>query len=329
MNTYQMLKGAIDFEEVKDQRKDIDILVNVKRERIQRRPEDREEVEKAIEELQAKIPELDAILAKEPPLPELPPHKPLIKVSGVLEEFETLCVKGYFTEREYAPEEFARKEENEQFGALLIAMMGNISWSAVNLRTKIRLYNDYHFVRGKINGIPFHGWLGLTTVKIGDYVELVVTEQEEHYAVYALTKPELGTISIIPWCNKGIRSKAWDEVFYTCCIFLLIAVVCLGAILFPDGSSFWDGADIFTLWLMFFAAVFSLYSFVVSIKKPWRSIKLAQDIFSVLGFPNPQDISLEKLTKKRLREIKSNPLPENSEEVLPDKYCFMSHYYYY
>ncbi|MCW7764630.1 putative type VI secretion system effector [Photorhabdus luminescens] len=329
MNTYQMLKGAIDFEEVKDQRKDIDILVNVKRERIQRRPEDREEVEKAIEELQAKIPELDAILAKEPPLPELPPHKPLIKVSGVLEEFETLCVKGYFTEREYAPEEFARKEENEQFGALLIAMMGNTSWSAVNSQTKTRLSSDYHFVQGKINGIPFHGWLGLTTVKTGDYVELVVMEQEEHYVVYALTKPELRTISIIPWCNKGIRSKAWDEVFYTFCVFFMIVAICLGAIFFSDGGSFWDGPDILTLCIMFVATVFSFYAYFVSIKKPWQSIKLAQDIFSVLGFPNPQDISLEKLTKKRLKEIGANPLPENSEEVLPDKYCFISNYYYY
>lgn len=54
MSTYRPYKEAIDFEEVKDQRKDIDILVKVKRERIQRCPEDSEEVERAIEELQVK-----------------------------------------------------------------------------------------------------------------------------------------------------------------------------------------------------------------------------------------------------------------------------------
>ncbi|PQQ23185.1 hypothetical protein C6H64_23060 [Photorhabdus luminescens] len=329
MNTYQMLKGAIDFEEIKSQRNSLDTWIEVKQERIQRRPEDREEVEKAIEELQAKIPELDAILAKEPPPPELPPGKPLIKVSGVLEELETLCVKGYFADRKYDPEEFARREENRQFGALLLAMLGNSSQAAVNLRTEGRLSKICHFVQGKINGIPFHGWIGLTTVKTGDYVELAVTDQGKYYVVYALTNPERRTISITPCCNKGTRSKAKDAVFYTSCVFFIIIVVCLGAIFFSGGGNFWDGADLLILCLMFLATIFSFYAYSASIKKPWPSVKLAQDIFSVLGFPNPQDISLEKLTKKRLREIKSNPSPENSEEVLPDKLCILSHYYYY
>ncbi|MFD0709890.1 hypothetical protein [Photorhabdus akhurstii] len=62
------LKSAIDFDEIKRQRKDIDISVKVKREIIiPRYPKDREEIEKAIAKLQAKISELDAILAKEPP----------------------------------------------------------------------------------------------------------------------------------------------------------------------------------------------------------------------------------------------------------------------
>ncbi|KGM28307.1 hypothetical protein KS18_10495 [Photorhabdus luminescens] len=330
MNTYQMLRGAIDFEEIKSQRKSLNTQIAVKREiMIPRYPEDREEVEKAIEELQAKIPELDAILAKEPPPPELPPRKPLIKVSGVLEELEILCVKGYFSDRKYDPEEFARREENRQFGALLLAMLGNSSQAAVNLRTEGRLSKICHFVQGKINGIPFHGWIGLTTVKTGDYVELAVTDQGKYYVVYALTNPERRTISITPCCNKGTRSKAKDAVFYTSCVFFIIIVVCLGAIFFSGGGNFWDGADLLILCLMFLATIFSFYAYSASIKKPWPSVKLAQDIFSVLGFPNPQDISLEKLTKKRLREIKSNPSPENSEEVLPDKLCILSHYYYY
>ncbi|WP_214069651.1 hypothetical protein [Photorhabdus hainanensis] len=62
------LKGDIDFDEIKRQRKDIDISVKVNREIIiPRYPKDREGIEKAIVKLQAKISELDAILAKEPP----------------------------------------------------------------------------------------------------------------------------------------------------------------------------------------------------------------------------------------------------------------------
>ncbi|RAW92771.1 MULTISPECIES: putative type VI secretion system effector [unclassified Photorhabdus] len=329
MNTCQMLKDAIDFKEIKSQRKDIDIVINVNRKHAIEFPDSREEMEKEIMLLQAKIPVLDAILAKEPPPSELPPRKPLIKVSGVLEEFETLCVMGYFTDREYDPEEFACQEERDQFGALLFAMMGNSAAAAATSQTKERRADACHFVRGKINGIPFHGWLGLTTVKIGDYVELAVTEQEEYYAVYALANPETRVISITPRCNKGIRSKAKDEIFYTCYIFLAVIVVSLTAGLFFVKDHFWDGAEILILWCVFFSVSLSPYMYYLSIKKPFPSVKLAQDIFTVLDFPNPENISLEKLTGKRLKAMKSEPLAKGSEDVLPDKYCILSHLYYY
>ncbi len=206
MSAYRSYKEAIDFDEIKSQRSSLDTWIEVKQERIQRRPEDREEVEKAIEELQAKIPELDAILAKKPPPPELPPGKPLIKVSGVLEEFETLCVVGYFTDREYDPVAFARQEELELYGGLLMSLAGNTS--GYNSQTKVRESDTCDFVRGKINGIPFHGWLGFTVAKAGDYVELVVTEKKGHYVVYAIAHPELRVVSMTPRCRQGIHSNA-------------------------------------------------------------------------------------------------------------------------
>ncbi|MGV7963952.1 putative type VI secretion system effector [Photorhabdus tasmaniensis] len=329
MNTYQMLKDAIDFKELKSQRSSLDTWIEVNLEWIADHPDDTEDSEKEIAKTKEKIPPLDAILAKEPPLPELPPRKPLIKVSGVLEEFEILCVMGYFTDQEYDPEEFARQEERDQFGALLFAMMGNSAAAAATSRTKERPADACHFVRGKINGIPFHGWLGLTTVKIGDYVELAVTEQEEYYAVYALANPETRVISITPRCNKGIRSKARDEIFYTCYIFLAVIVVCLAAGFFFVKDHFWDGAEMVILWCLFFSVSLSPYMYYLSIKKPFPSVKLAQDIFTALGFPNPENISLEKLTRKRIKEMKSDLLVKSSEDVLPDKYCILSHLYYY
>ncbi|MGV7963951.1 hypothetical protein QPK13_23705 [Photorhabdus tasmaniensis] len=297
MNTYQMLKDAIDFKEIKSQRSSLNTRIAVKRERIQRCPEDRAEVEKAIAEVQAQIPALDAILAKEPPPPELPPRKPLIKVSGVLEEFEILCVKGYFSDQEYDPEEFARQEERNQFGALLLAMMGNSAAAAATSRTKERLGEKCHFVQGKINGLSFHGWLGLTTAKIGDYVE--------------------------------IRTKARDEVFYTFYILFAAIVICIGSVVCSVKDHFWDGAEMVILWWVFISSAISPYMYYLSIKKPFPSVKLAQDIFTALGFPNPENISLEKLTKKRIKEMKFNPSIKNGNEVLPDNYGFLSHFYYY
>ncbi|RAX05714.1 hypothetical protein CKY02_22990, partial [Photorhabdus bodei] len=63
------------------------------------------------------------------------------------------------------------------------------------------------------------------------------------------------------------------------------------------------------------------------------SIRLAEEIFTALGFPDPTEVNLRRLTKKRLKEIKANS-PErepskDSDRVLPDRACFVSYYYYY
>ncbi|MBS9439894.1 hypothetical protein EAE91_22915 [Photorhabdus noenieputensis] len=336
MSTYRPYKEAIDFDEIKRQRKDIDISVKVKREIIiPRYPEDRKEEEKAIEELQAKIPELDAILAKEPPPPELPPGKPLIKVSGVLEELETLCVMGYFTDREYDPAAFARQEERELFGGLLMAVAGNTSAAAVSLQTKVRIRDVCDFVRGKINGVPFHGWLGFTIAKAGDYVELAVTEQEGHYVVYAIAHPELRVISMTPRCKQGIHSNAKYQIRGTWYGSLVLFFAFMVGGIFSEQTR--ENIILYIKYTSLFcglmAIVFSPLIYFSCMRKPKPTFRLAEEIFTVLDFPNPTEINLYQFTMKKLKEMKANSPAgksgKESERVLPDKSCYSSYYYYY
>ncbi|MCW7550829.1 hypothetical protein OO184_23580 [Photorhabdus sp. APURE] len=331
MSTCRPYKDAIDFEEIKSQRNSLDTWIEVNLDWIVSHPESKEESEKEIEKTKEKIPELDAILAKEPPPPELPPSKPLIKVSGVLEEFETLCVVGYFTDREYDPAAFARQEERELYGGLLLAVAGNTS--GTNSQTTVRVSDVCDFVRGKINGVLFHGWLGFTVAKVGDYVELAVTEQEGHYVVYAIVHPELKVISMIPRCKQGIHSNAKYQVLGTwyCSLVIFFMSVIMWFFFIKEDlvgyieymSSFWGGLAVFFSPLIYFSCM----------RNPKPTFRLAEEIFTVLGFPNPTEINLEKLTKKKLKEIKTNSLGERagkeSERVLPDRACFASYYYYY
>ncbi|WP_391527974.1 putative type VI secretion system effector [Photorhabdus akhurstii] len=332
MSTFRPYKEAIDFDEIKRQRKDIGISVKIKREIIiPRYPEDREEIEKAIEERQAKIPELDAILAKEPPPPELPPRKPLIKVSGVLEEFETLCVIGYFTDREYDPVAFARKEEQNQFGALLLSMAGNSAGAAITSQTEDRRSDVCDFVRGKINGVPFYGWLGFTVAKVGDYVELAVTELEGHYVVYAIAHPELRVISMTPRCKQGIHSNAKYQVRgnWYCFLFFMFFYMMIDV--------FFVKMDIieYMKYVCFFcvlaAAILSPFIYFSCMRNPKPTFRLAEEIFTALGFPNPTEVNLYRFTKKKLKEIKANPPNEESSKgsVWPDRHCLLSYFYYY
>ncbi|AXG44452.1 hypothetical protein GPY51_13075 [Photorhabdus laumondii subsp. laumondii] len=327
MSTCRSFKEAIDFDEIKRQRSSLDTWIEVNLDWIISHPESKEESEKEIEKTKEKIPELDAILAKEPPPPELPPGKPLIKVSGVLEEFETLCVKGYFTEREYDPVAFARQEERELYGGLLMSLAGNTSGS--NSQTNVRWGDVCDFVRGKINGVPFHGWFGFTSAKVGDYVELAAIEQEGNYVVYAIAHPELRVVSMTPRCDQGIHADAKEQIFGTFCIF--------GGFLLIFTVSVWTDALAFLEdMLPFFAlliAIFAPSTYYRRLKKPRPTVKLAEEIFTVLGFPDPTNLNIRQFTRKRLKEIKANSLDEEvgkeSERVLPDSGCFASHYYYY
>ncbi|EKM6354431.1 hypothetical protein PU711_003946, partial [Cronobacter sakazakii] len=115
-NRYLSWKETIDFEKLNSERKTIDTDLRSKRECIDLYPDSKNRLEKEIADLNTRILELDALLAKEPPLPELPPLQPLVKVGGILDEIQTMVVKGYFSAREYEPDEFALQQKRRQWG---------------------------------------------------------------------------------------------------------------------------------------------------------------------------------------------------------------------
>nr|WP_238399421.1 putative type VI secretion system effector [Photorhabdus bodei] len=252
-----------------------------------------------------------------------------------MEEFETLCVRGYFSDREYDPAAFARKEERELYGALLLSIAGNTSAAAINSQTKVRESDTCDFVRGKINGVPFHGWLGFTTAKMGDYVELAVTEQEGYYVVYAIAHPELRVVSMTPRCRQGIHSNAKYQLRGTWYVSLLLFLIFMILGLFDEQSkeSIVDYIKYISSFCGLIAIVLSPLIYFSCMRNPKPTFRLAEEIFTILGFPNPTEIDLEKLTEKRLKEIKVNSPDEQSDKasgrVMPDQACFWSYYYYY
>ena len=282
----------------------------------------------------AKIAEIDAILSIEPPVPELPPGQPLIKVSGVLEEIETQFVRGYFSDREYAPEEFARKEENRQWGSVLLAAIGESAAAAVHSQNEIRPVSGYDFVQGKINGIPFYGWVGLTSAKVGDYVEMAAINKTEHYEIYALTLPVLRVISIIPFCYQGIRSRAITETKGFFFIFPLIILSLLMIV-----GIFTDGMNLELLSATFgkvFCMIYGLFTpltpfvYIFCINKPSPSTVLAQEIFSILGMTDPANINLKKITARELKKLRGNhSMHQVQDRLMPQQIIATESYYYY
>ncbi|MGG5982618.1 putative type VI secretion system effector [Salmonella enterica] len=302
----------IAFDEIKRELSNAKIEIRIRQDAINEDPTLRASFEQVIKAQQDKIPQLEAILATEPPPPELPPRQLLFKVSGVLEEFNVQKVIGYFTEREYDPEGFARQVASEQVGSLLLAVTGNAAGSAVTGQSKIRKDDACDFVRGKINGIPFHGWLGKTNAQPGDFVEMAVMGQGDHYVTYALMIPEIQTISMTPRCGAGREAEisfGKYAVMGIGSIFLVILTYLRIRGVDWEGIAFCAGVFAFMLAMAYFFAMRSIR------KNPGPVILLSESIFSALGFSDPQWVNLPEKTKKRLKCI-FRPKPTIDSDVI-------------
>lgn len=285
------------------------------------------EHEKAeIAAMEEKIPQLEAILATEPPQPELPPHQPLSKVSGVLEEFSVQKVIGYFSDREYDREAFARKEANDQVGSLILAMAGNTAGSAVTGQSKVRQNDLCHFVRGKINGIPFHGWLGKTNVQVGDFVEMAVMKQGDCYVVYAIVLPALRTISMPPRCYRGREAEISVLVtrgfpaFYSPFLIFFLIMHFKGVEWRDTAIGAAIGAGVLLPALL--ATIYKIRN------KTSPVILLAEDIFAALGFADPKKVDLRKLTRRRLKQGITDSSTSAGREM-PSRRSTLRYFHYY
>ncbi|MEB5920605.1 putative type VI secretion system effector [Franconibacter daqui] len=318
----------IDFEKVKGELSSLRIEIRVREDAINKEnPSLRRHFEQEIKIRQEKILQLEAILATEPPPPELPPRKPLVKICGVLEEFSVQKVMGYFTEREYDPEAFSRKEARNQVGALLLAITGNAAGSAVTGQSDVRVSDRCDFVRGKINGVPFYGWLGKTHVQVGDYVEMAVMGEDDHYLVYAIMFPELRTLSITPRCRCGREADIRFGLVYGMSVFASIFLIIL--IIFYFKGVDWKGIAVCAamfggiLLLAFGRATWKVK------KRPGPVFLLTKNILTTLGVADSQYVDLRKLTKTRVKMLSSKPLTLADRDLPSRRSAWVNYFYYY
>lgn len=329
MKKDRLMKYAIYFDELKKQRTSFSIDKETNEEWLAEHP-DSVKSQKIIADMDIRIAEIDALLVKEPPTPELPPRQPLIKVSGVLEEIDILLARGFFSDREYEPEEYKRNERNRLWGSVILAAVGESAAAAVHSQDDIREADVYDFVKGKINGKPFYGWLGRTTAIPGDYIELAAIDKNGHYEVYALALPKFRTVSMFPRCYQAIYSKALRDlktiIYFP---FGMAAFVGVFGIFFPGISV----DENFLIFLGYIAAVMMAYCIIASpfayyrnVKKPNAINAMAQRIFTALEMKEPEKINLEKITKEK---SKHKSRQENQKRIMPDHREWVDYYYYY
>jgi hypothetical protein len=332
MNSYRATNNAINFEELKELRCSLKQKIEDKINRKNERPDSILDYDEEIKEMNHQLEEINKLLAAEPPLPELPPKQPVIKVSGVINDIETLFARGYFSDREYDLEMFARQESYRQWGSVLLAMIGESAAATVTSQNENRESNAYDFVRGQINGKPFHGWLGCCTAKIGDKVELAAVDKGTYYEVYALVIPDLKTITTIPRCEYGALGKVISNFWIGYIFSFFLAVVVFVYSVFTNGN-FYTAIKLFGM-AMLSVSIFMTAVGIISgwriLKKPKPSVILAKNIFMALEMNSPDKVNLNKSTRKKLRAIKRNTnVTQKNDRIMPDKFHALNYYFYY
>ncbi len=242
-----------------------------------------------------------------PTPPELPPTKPLIKISGIVEELSVKKVIGYFDFSEYSTEK-ARAEEKikrDNEGASLLLLLQFFAGDAPHAR-----FNDGKrkesrciYVEGKVDGKLFSGWLKQTNIQVGDYVEMAVIPQGNEYKTYAITKPQDGIISITPKCQAGSESVFFKDVLKATAMVLGCMLICIIVIAFFAIRNF-EG---FLYVILFYCISTLLVSFFVhrELKKEnYVTGDLFERICLALNIPNGKKLELDRYSKEKIKIMK-------------------------
>ena len=255
-----------------------------------------------------------------PPPPVLPPYGELEKVTGCLDSFSSEFYSEVFSVKNYRNNTLPTISEAQRgAGAVVATGAGSPATGAALLSSdeKTIAGREAEYVRGIINGKPFRGWVGLTRLNAGDYVEMAADWQEDHYEVYAITLPDERIISICPRCDMGRTAHAWMRLRNMLILtFFLVFIAILGLAVHNDGSlterlEIVLSAHYVPLWgMFFFIGVFFFGLMAISSYKAYANTTclLSEEIFSVLGMKDVEKINLNKTTKKRERELKRKGL---------------------
>ncbi|KEY59308.1 putative type VI secretion system effector [Serratia sp. DD3] len=234
--------------------------------------------------------------------PELPPTKPLIKISGILEEVSFKKVIGYFAYTEYSTEKQRAEEKlkRDNSGAVLVAVLSAFANSTAPNLLKDGKKKEYQclYVKGNIGGKSFSGWLNKTDIKVGDYLEMAVMPDGDEYKMYAVANPEQQTISTTPECNAGSRWFTAKSLIKFSAIFFAF-IIYLPSLFASLTLKDWCYALLIHVALTG-ALSFTLYRIYVNENRAPGD--LFEKICAALNIPNGNNLALEIYTKDLIKE---------------------------
>ena len=237
-----------------------------------------------------------------PAPPELPPTKPLIKISGIVEELSVKKVIGYFDFSEYSTEKARaeKKIKRDNEGASLLLLLQFFAGDAPHARFNDgrRKESQCIYVKGKVDGKLFSGWLKQTNIQVGDYVEMAAMPEDDGFKIYAATKPQLETISVTTGCYAGKNRFSIRYVIKGTGIFFFFMVFIYASFASLSLEE-WGYAVLIYLSL---TGGFSFFLFLGLNNDARAPGDLFERICAVLNIPNGNTLDLDKFTREKIKE---------------------------
>ncbi|MWN91381.1 hypothetical protein GQ597_11820 [Gilliamella sp. Pra-s65] len=228
--------------------------------------------------------------------PILPP-KNLVKLTGTLSEFKGLFCYAPLADGAYLSDEQKQKHNNQlRKGAVLATLNGNsiaalagLGHANGNDRSN---YVQAQYISAKLNDtITLKGWLGSYKFNDGDQVEVVAEKHADHYEVYAMLKPSEQIISLVPLCFAG-RNQALKLYRLPMFFFYVICVLLMNYFFFDFSL------ENLTIGFGSLGVIFGAACLMVNKNSIATHIKLAERIFTVLGWQDVKNINLIKISKQ-------------------------------
>lgn len=157
------------------------------------------------------------------------------------------------------------------------------------------------FVEFTLNGEKISGWLWFSPFNEGDDVTAVVQQQEGGLRVLALLRPRDRLIALYPHCSRG-RLAHWKAVCRGTLkwgsVLMLVMLGLIGLVLALIDSAQWGREMLAYVQIMLIAIAPLLLVFALGMGWKWmKFVRMAEDIFSTLGWPDVRRIDLVARSK--------------------------------
>lgn len=194
-------------------------------------------------------------------------------------------------------------ESSSRLGMLAVAAaaLGQSGVAEGSLVQSSDLEEVAYYVQFTMNERPATGWLWFAPFNNGDDVDVVAYWDKDHYEVVAVARPNDRCIALYPHLSRGTNAHwkaVWKFWFWGMSAFSIVAYSIAAFVAIVTGGFGYD------FYLAMFIPILIMYVLMIPPaihigSQRMKFVRVAERVFTVLGFANVGEIDLVKSSRLR------------------------------